>query len=184
MAILTGKRVILRPYELDDAQIILESTTEPEGRWLTGTHATFTLEQVQRYLENALKADDRAGFMILDAETKERVGEIVLMDIDEDNRNAVLRIALFGTEQFGKGYGTEALRLVVEHGFEHYGLHRIGLDVFAYNERAIHVYAKVGFRREGVQRDALFYNGAFHDSIMMAVLEDEWRAANLTNASS
>lgn len=184
MAILTGKRVILRPYEMDDAQIILDSTTEPEGRWLTGTHATFTLEQIQRYLENALKADDRAGFMILDAETNERVGEIVLMDIDPDNRNAVLRIALFGTEQFGKGYGTEALRLVVAHGFEHYGLHRIGLDVFAYNDRAIYVYEKVGFRREGVQRDALFYNGAFHDSIMMAILEDEWRAANVTNASS
>lgn len=178
MAMLMGKRVILRPYETDDAQIILDSTTEPEGRWLTGTHATFTLEQIQRYLENALKADDRAGFIILDAETKERVGEIVLMDIDSDNRNAVLRIALFGTDQFGKGYGSEALRLVVAHGFEHYGLHRIGLDVFAYNERAIHVYEKIGFRHEGVQRDALFYNGAFHDSIMMAVLEDEWRDAN------
>ena len=178
MAILTGKRVILRPYELDDAQIILDSTNEPIGRWLTGTHNTFTLEQIQRYIENALKADDRAGFIILDAETKERVGEIVLMQIDDDNRNAVLRIALFGVEKFSKGYGSEALRLVVAHGFDAYKLHRIGLDVFAYNDRAIHVYEKAGFRREGVQRDALFYDGAFHDSIMMAVLEDEWRAAN------
>jgi RimJ/RimL family protein N-acetyltransferase len=100
------------------------------------------------------------------------------MQIDEDNRNAVLRIALFSTEHFSKGYGSEALRLVVAHGFEAYNLHRIGLDVFAYNDRAIHVYEKIGFRREGVQRDALFYKGEFHDSILMAVLEDEWRAAN------
>lgn len=178
MAILTGERVILRPYEPDDAQIILDSTNEPVGRWLTGTHNTFTLEQIQRYIANALKADDRAGFIILDAQTQERVGEVVLMQIDEDNRNAILRIALFQTANFGKGYGSEALRLVVAHGFEAYKLHRIGLDVFAYNDRAIHVYEKIGFRREGVQRDALFYNGEFHDSIMMAILEDEWRAAN------
>jgi RimJ/RimL family protein N-acetyltransferase len=175
MPILTGTNVILRPYEPNDAQIILDSTSEPVGRWLTGTHATFTLEQIQRYIASALKADDRAGFIILDAQTRERVGEIVLMQIDPDNRSATLRIALFGTEHFGKGYGSEALRLVLGYGFEVRGLHRIGLDVFAYNDRAIHVYEKIGFRREGVQRDALFYDGAYHDSILMAILEDEWR---------
>ena len=175
MPILTGTKVILRPYEPDDAQIILDSTSEPVGRWLTGTHATFTLEQIQRYIANALQAEDRAGFIILDAQTRERVGEVVLMQIDPDNRNAVLRIALFGTEHFGKGYGSEALRLLLGYGFEVHRLHRIGLDVFAYNKRAIHVYEKIGFRREGVQRDALFYDGAYHDSILMAILEDEWR---------
>ncbi len=102
-------------------------------------------------------------------------GEIVLMDIDADNRSASLRIALFRDEDFGKGYGTEALRLVLDHGFKTLNLHRIGLDVFAFNPRAIHVYEKLGFKHEGVQRNALFYDGAFHDSILLGILEHEWQ---------
>ena len=65
------------------------------------------------------------------------------------------------------------MRLMVDYGFKALNLHRIGLDVFSYNERAVHVYEKMGFKREGLQRDSLFYDGEFHDTILMAILEDE-----------
>lgn len=175
MPTLTGSRVILRPYQPDDAQTLLDATNDPVVRRLTGTQQSFTLEQIQRYIANSLDADDRAGFLITDAASGEPVGEIVLMDIDDTNRSAGLRIAIFYEQNFGKGYGTDALRLVVGYGFEQRSLHRISLDVFDFNPRAVHVYEKIGFQREGTQRDTLFYEGAFHSSIMMAILEDDWR---------
>jgi RimJ/RimL family protein N-acetyltransferase len=118
--------------------------------------------------------EDRASFVIADPASDAARGEIVLMDIDELNRCADLRISLFYEDDFGRGYGTEALRLVLDYAFNTLKLHRVGLDVFDYNARAIHVYEKLGFRREGVLRDALYYDGAFHDSVLMSILEDEW----------
>ena len=175
MTILIGSRVILRPYQPDDAQLLFDATNDPVVNRLTGTQQTFTLDQIQRYIANSIAAAARAGFIITDAASAEPVGEIVLMDIDDVNRSAALRIAIFYEQNFGKGYGTEALRLVVGYGFEQRHLHRISLDVFDFNPRAIHVYEKIGFRREGTQRDTLFYDGAFHSSIMMAILEDDWK---------
>lgn len=175
MPIITGTRVILRPYQPDDAQILLDATSNPVVRRLTGTQHSFTLAQIQRYIASSLDADDRAGFIITDAASGAPVGEIVLMDIDDLNRSAALRIAIFNEQDFGKGFGTDALRLVVGYGFEQRSLHRISLDVFDFNPRAVHVYEKIGFRREGTQRDTLFYEGAFHSSIMMAIFEDDWR---------
>jgi RimJ/RimL family protein N-acetyltransferase len=173
MTTLTGKRVILRPIREDDAEALLAGTSNLTTRRLTGTQAEFTLEQIQHYIRNRANQDDRATFIITLPDDDTPRGEIVLMDID-DNRSASLRIGLFRDEDFGKGYGTEALRLVLDYGFGTLNLHRIGLDVFDFNPRAIHVYEKLGFKREGVQRDALFYDGEFHDSIVMGILEDEW----------
>jgi RimJ/RimL family protein N-acetyltransferase len=177
MTTLTGTRVILRPIREDDAEALLAGTENPTSRRLTGTQHHFTLEQIQHYIRNRAGLEDRATFIITLPGDDSLRGEIVLMDIDDDNRSAGLRIALFRDEDYGQGYGSEALRLVLEYAFRGRHLHRVGLDVYDFNPRAIHVYEKVGFRREGVQRDALFYDGEFHDSILMSILEDEWQAA-------
>ena len=99
---------------------------------------------------------------------------ITIQDIDTMNRNANIRIALTNSSQ-NKGYGTEALQLMLDYGFGVLNLHRIELNVFSYNHRAMRVYEKVGFKQEGVQREALFYNHQYHDSILMSILEDEYR---------
>lgn len=70
------------------------------------------------------------------------------------------------------------------YGFGICNLHRIELNVFDYNERAIRCYEKVGFQREGVQRDALFYNHQYHDSILMSVLHHEYRDRYVKKAES
>nr|WP_245837279.1 GNAT family protein [Virgibacillus phasianinus] len=67
------------------------------------------------------------------------------------------------------------MSLLLEFGFGILNLHRIGLDVFEYNARAIKAYKKLGFQEEGVIRDELFYDGKFHDSILMGVLRKEFR---------
>jgi len=107
------------------------------------------------------------------------LGEVVILDIDPDNRCAHIRITLFDKAHLGKGYGTEAMRLAVDYGFRVLKLHRISLDVFDFNPRAIRVYEKIGFKQEGIQRDTLFYDGKYHSSIIMAILEDDWRNESL-----
>jgi len=176
MTTIHGERVNLRPVQIDDAQAIFAGTQQPEGRRLTGTHAEFTLEQVQTYVERAQTSDDRATFTMIDAADARPVGEVVLMDIDTDNHSAGLRIALFYDADFGKGYGSEAMRLALKHAFETLKLHRVSLEVFAFNPRAIHVYEKVGFKREGVLRDALYWDSEYVDAIVMGILADEYFA--------
>ncbi len=117
--------------------------------------------------------DTRIDFVIVRHEDDEPVGEVVLNEIS--NRNANIRIALFDTQYFNKGYGTEAMQLMLNFGFGNLQLHRIELGVYNHNERGIHVYKKLGFKKEGVLRDYLFYNHRYYDLILMSILEDEYR---------
>lgn len=173
MTRLQGDGIYLRPHEMRDKDVLLEGANEPEGGRLTGTHATFTMAQIEAYIGRNSTDESRAGWVIcLPDDTV--VGEVVINEIDEDNRSANIRIALFNARYFGQGYGSKAMRLAVDYGFKVLKLHRISLGVFAFNPRAIHVYEKLGFKREGVFRDSLFWDGAYHDEHRMSILEHEW----------
>lgn len=173
---LEGERVYLRPIGQEDAEDYFQKVFNPELRRLTGTQQPFTLEGTRRYIESL--SDDHSTILLLIAlsDCDEVIGDIALQDIDRTNRSASIRIAIDTQKHMGKGYGPESIRLLMEYGFGILNLHRIELQVFAYNERAIKAYEKSGFSREGIQRDALFYNHQYHDSILMSILEDEYRA--------
>ncbi|MBI5931572.1 MAG: GNAT family N-acetyltransferase [Chloroflexi bacterium] len=176
MTIIQGQKIVLRPYQDGDAEIILESSNNPTIRRLTATFATFTLEQTQQYVARFAHATDRVGFIIAHPTTLEALGEIVILNIDADSRSANIRVSLFYEADFNKGYGSEAMRLMVDYAFQTLKLHRLGLDVLSLNPRAFHVYEKVGFKREGILRDVLFYEGQYHDEIIMSILEHEWES--------
>lgn len=178
MTRLQGERIFLRPHEMRDKQALLNGANEPEGARLTGTHATFMLPQIEAYIARNSSDERRAGWVIClpdDTAGQETVvGEVVINEIDTDNRSANIRIALFNARYFGQGYGSEALRLAIDYGFKTLKLHRISLGVYNFNPRAIHVYEKLGFKHEGVFRDSLFWEGAFHDEHRMSILDSEW----------
>ncbi|WP_372444787.1 GNAT family N-acetyltransferase [Crossiella equi] len=77
---------------------------------------------------------------------------------------------MHGDGNLGRGHGPEATRLRLAHAFDRVGLHRVDLEVFAYNERAIRAYAKCGFTEEGRKREALRWDGAWHDVVLMSAL--------------
>nr|WP_281372084.1 GNAT family protein [Modestobacter versicolor] len=146
---------------------------EPEGRRLTGTHATFTRDQVVGYLDSRAEQVDRADWAALRISDGAFLGEAVVNDLDPENESASYRIALAGPSVFGQGFGTEVTRLVVDHVFAATGLHRLGLEVFAFNARARRVYEKCGFQVEGRLRDALLWDGERHDVLVMSVLRTD-----------
>lgn len=142
----------------------------PESRRLTGTHAEFTEEQVRSWLATRKDAHDRADWAIIRRQDGAYVGEVVLMDLDPHNESMAFRIALGGEGLFGKGYGSEATKAVVDYGMDVVRLHRISLEVVDFNTRAQRVYSKAGFQPEGILRDAWFWDGEWSDVILMALV--------------
>lgn len=173
------ERIYLRPFDITDVDAYYPSLFEPEMRKQTGTQASFVRSQVEKYVESLAQDDSRLNLLIALQNTDEIIGDVALMDMHAKNRSAHIRIAIDQPAHQGKGYGSEALLLMLDYGFGIANLHRIELDVFAFNERAIHTYEKLGFQREGVKRDMLYYNHQYHDAILMSILEHEFREKHL-----
>lgn len=148
---------------------------DEEGRRLTGTHDTFTEERVRGWLAKLPGADDRADWAIIRTDDQKVIGEVVLNDLDADNESMNYRISLYGSTFYGQGYGTEAGRAVINFGLGVLGLHRISLGVYDFNERALASYARLGFVLEGRLRDALHWDGSWHDELIMSVLATDPR---------
>ena len=101
------------------------------------------------------------------------IGHTALYNYNAPARSAELMI-MIGGSNVGQGYGTMATKMIVDFGFREMGLNRIGLSVWAYNERALRTFNRAGFRGEGRERQAGFHDGKFHDRIIMGLLASEY----------
>ncbi len=175
LATLTTARLRLVPMGPEHLDHVMEGLQHEEFMRLTGTTQTFAREDVARFLARVRGADDRADWAMLRAEDGAYLGEVVLNDLDAHNRSANFRISVNAPDLAGRGYGTEATRAAVAYGFDVVGLHRISLGVFAFNPRARRVYEKCGFVHEGVERDALCWQGEWVDQHRMSLLATDPR---------
>ncbi|MFJ4362828.1 GNAT family N-acetyltransferase [Streptomyces chartreusis] len=174
--VLTGDRTVLRPFTEADAAVMAEIIEDPEVVRFTGEASEeFSLERLRSWYGSRSAQNDRLDLAVTDRATGELVGEVVLYEWDATARGCTFR-TLVGPRGRGRGIGTEATRLIVGHGFEQLGLHRIQLEAYGHNPRALRVYEKVGFVVEGVRREADFRDGQWLDWVMMAVLDHEWAA--------
>lgn len=174
--VLAGESVVLRPVIADDAVDMLEVLADGDVLRLTGSHGTLSpddLEPMRQWYGSRAEHEDRLDLAVVDRATGQYVGEVVLNELDVNNNSCSFRIAL-GTRGQNRGFGTEATRLVLRYAFERVGLHRISLEVYSFNPRARRVYEKVGFRPEGVLRDALLWEGERFDAHVMSILAPEW----------
>ncbi|MEZ0480356.1 GNAT family N-acetyltransferase [Planococcus sp. SSTMD024] len=174
---LITERIYLRPVVAEDAPLFLNHTKDEEIRYMTGTKARFSLEQIQKHIEQIQKDEARYDFTICLNAMDQLIGELSVLDIDLDNQSAGFRITMNAMQLTGKGYGTEAMALVLKFVFDELKLNRLQLEVFSHNERGIRAYEKNGFKREGVLREALHYNGAFSDEIIMAIIRSDYQKA-------
>ncbi len=177
---LRGERVLLRPLRESDLVVSVRLWT-PELRHCYGGSPTAPranevamlsgkkqwLTRVRRGMEGHFFAIETAGRYI---------GHVSLR-LDADN-NGHLRIGIEDSTCWGRGYGTEAVRLMLRYAFEDLGLHRMALRVAAYNERARRCYEKCGFRVEGVERQSFQVDGEWQDDVLMGILRDEWEAVS------
>ncbi len=102
------------------------------------------------------------------------IGFVAIHNIEWNNQAGKISIGIGDPEYRGKGCGTDAMRIAVGYAFDELNLHRLSLDVNGNNPRAVRVYEKLGFRREGAQREAIHRDGEWVDRIYMGLLRSEW----------
>ncbi|MEP0813759.1 MAG: GNAT family N-acetyltransferase [bacterium] len=133
-----------------------------------------TTDQEMQWLERVRNDQSQIVMGIVEREGGKYVGNIGLHNISRRNSHAEYGIFIGEREFWGRGIGTSAGRLIIDHGFNTLNLNRIFLRVYAFNERGIACYKKLGFTEEGRLRGHVFKDGRYHDEVMMGVLRDEW----------
>ena len=182
---LVGSEIYLRPMELGDVG-------GPYLSWLndreitiyteTGTFPT-TAEQLEKYIRDTARGPDNVMLAIALRHNDEHIGNIKLGPINWLHRRGDMGILIGSRESWGHGYGTDAVRLIVDYAFATLGLHKVTLGVYADHGAAIRSYEKVGFRPEGTLKEHLFRDGRFYDKLVMGVLASEWIQAQKERSS-
>lgn len=170
-----GSLVYLRPLTGEDAAAFVPWVNDAEvTRTLAIGAAVVDRQAEQAWIEKTNASGNDALFGIVVQETDRLIGSTGFNQIDFRHRSASLGMMIGEKSVWGKGYGTEATALTVHYAFSELHLNRVQLHVYEYNLRAMRVYEKVGFLREGVLRQEHVYDGRFWDTVVMAILREEW----------
>ena len=174
-----SERVRLRAVERDDLPRFVEWLNDPEVRQGLMIHLPLSMESEEEWFEGILKRSAYEQPLVIEVRQEEKwqpVGNLGFFNIDWRCRSAEVGIFIGDKIFWNRGYGTEAMRLALKHGFETLNLNRIMLDVYETNPRAIRSYEKAGFVHEGRKRQAMFKNGRYFDILIMSMLREEWEA--------
>jgi RimJ/RimL family protein N-acetyltransferase len=174
-AFLVGSQVYLRPIEAEDGPVFAQWLNDAEVRRTLNRQNPISLRIEQEWIESTNKDERTLSLAIVIKESERLIGGAGLREIDFVNRHAVFGICLGDKNEWDKGYGTETLCLLLGHAFETMNLHRVSLHVLEHNKRGQRCYEKAGFVREGVLRQETFREGRYWDTVVMAILREEWR---------
>lgn len=172
---LMGKRVLLRPFSRDDLPYIQKWSNDAELRKLIGEVAPMSRADTEKWYGELLADKDRVWFVIVLKKGKRVIGQAGLLRMDIPSRSTDMTIIIGERDAWGKGYGKEVGHLLLSYAFDHLGFHRVSIGVVGFNKNALKFWKSLGFKKEGVERDAHFYDNKFSDGIMMSILEDEYR---------
>jgi RimJ/RimL family protein N-acetyltransferase len=173
---LQGKLVYLRPITADDLPQLMVWFNDPELRGLTGEIFPTDPRGMEEFLERIHNDKERVWFAVVLQENDRLVGETGLLRMFPAWRTTDLSIILGDPEAWGKGYGREVMELMLDYAFGTLNFHRVAIGVVGTNERALKFYERIGFKREGIQRDGYFFDHHYQDFVMMSLLEEEYRA--------
>lgn len=177
---IVGQKVYLRPLEVDDAENFVTWLNDKEvNKYLIRT-IPINKSREREFLEGLYKDNREVILGISLKANDELIGVIGLHKISLPFHNAEMGIFIGDKSRWSKGYGTEAVRLILKYGFDQLNLHRIYLTVLNFNLRAIHVYEKSGFKLEGTFREHVYRHGKYCDVLLMGILRNEWK--NLPNS--
>lgn len=177
---LLGDRIYLSPRNSEDVELFTEWLNDFEVTDYTGRSGILTtLAGEKKYLED--NSSPEATFAIVTIENDKMIGTVGLENVNSINRTATLGIFIGDKDYRDKGYGTEAIRLILEYGFNYMNLNNIKLDLMAFNIRALKCYEKCGFKEYGRRRKCKFVNGRYYDNISMDILAEEFEGDFIRN---
>jgi len=172
---ITEGRIRLRALEEGDLERTRTWVNDPEVARLVNRVLPVTGVEHREWYQRVVSDRHQVIFAVEVIADATHVGNCGLKGIDPRVRKAELWMYLGDRASWGKGYGTEACIALCRFGFERLNLDRIHLYTPVYNERAVALYEKVGFKTEGVLRQDVFQDGQSYDAVVMGLLRHEFR---------
>ena len=169
---LVGNKCYLSPIDINDVEKYTEWLNDIEillNLQLYGS--TISLDSEKEFLIGLSKEHN---YSIINLETEELIGVCGFLDVDHVNQAAEIGIFIGNKHFWNKGYGTEALSLIIDYGFKALNFHNIILKVYEFNKRAIRCYEKIGFKKIGIRREAIHRNLDKHNVIYMDIVSKEF----------
>ena len=177
---LLGDRIYLSPRNTEDIELFTEWLNDFEiTDYLGRSGFLTTIAGEKKYLEDNFNPE--ATFVIVTLEDDKMIGTVSLERINNINRTATLGIFIGNKNYLNKGYGTEAIKLILDYGFKYLNLNNIKLDLMEFNKRALKCYEKCGFKEYGRRRKCTYINGKYYDRISMDILADEFDGDYIRN---
>jgi RimJ/RimL family protein N-acetyltransferase len=168
---MVGEKCYLSPMNVDDFEQYTEWMNDLEITSNLGTSSSvLALHSEKEFLDKLSRSHNYA---IIDKETDTLIGNCGFHKVNHEERNAEIGIFIGNKNFWNKGYGSEAMKLLMGYGFNYLNLRNIMLKVFSFNERGIAAYKKCGFKEIGRRRNSLSMNGKEYDDVYMDVLDNE-----------
>ena len=178
-----GERIRFRGIERDDLSIFVRWINDPEVLRGIGVYLPFSMADEEDWFNEMRKRPADEHNLAIETQEKDKensqeswklIGSCSFFNLDQRNRSSEFGIMIGEKSYWNQGYGTEAVRLLCQHGFRTLNLNRIYLRVLDNNPRAIRTYEKAGFTHEGRQRQAEFREGRYIDMLVMSMLRSEF----------
>lgn len=173
-----GERLYLSPISMEDAEIYtkwLNDFKVTDGLCLSSQ--LNNIESEKEWIQKTLEKGE-LSFAIIKKENDTLIGNISFSKVDYKNQKTEVGIFIGEEEDKNKGYGTEALKLLIKYGFEYQNFNNIMLKVFSFNEGAIKCYKKVGFKEFGRRSQTYIINNNWYDTIYMEILKNDYFKKN------
>ena len=168
-----GEKVILREQRVEDAKFFAHWFNQPRIMFQCGFTEHTDEEKERVRITGDHQSEDAVWFTITDPDGN-IIGETGLLRMWPAWHCTDLSIIIPDPEMQNRGYGTEAIRLMLDLAFDQYEMNRVAIGVVGENANALAFYKKIGFRQEGIQEQGYYYNHEYSDFIMMRILRREW----------
>jgi RimJ/RimL family protein N-acetyltransferase len=175
---MSGKRVGLAVLEKKDVEQFYRWINDPEvSVYLKNFDNIYTREAEEEWYTKVTTNPDEQVLAITELKSGKHIGNVGIK-IDRHNDRGLLGIMIGEKNYWNKGFGSEALTLMLDYCFNVLSLHSVHLTVYAFNKRALHVYEKAGFKMAGTERQSRLLAGKYQDTHLLDILADEWRLAH------
>lgn len=169
-----GVNIILREQREEDAKFFAYWFNQPDIMFKCGFDKTVDEEEIKKEISIYHKQEDSLWFTITERDGN-ILGEIGLLRMFPAWHCTDLSIIIPDPQKQRKGYGTEAIRMILDIAFKQYGMNRVSIGVVGLNTNALAFYNKIGFKQEGIQEQGYYFNHEYSDFVMMRLLRSEWK---------
>jgi len=173
-----GSHIRLRAIEKRDLPDFIRWINDPQVRENLKHYHPISMGQEENWYADVLNRPADTHPLSIEIEQDGDwvlIGNVGFMRINHHDRSAEIGIMIGEKQYWNKGHGTQAMRLMLDHGFKDHNFHRIYLHVYASNPRAIRCYEKAGYQIEGRLRQARYLSGTYQDVVVMGILKHEWQ---------